>query len=142
VKNENSLKFLILEYNYCAEYFCKNLKDYYDCGEDLLMARRQNLIPKEGKIENLYFNFHGVGCYFETLEDQIDIDFGPNNRNDGFDFMRLRHFLKSRLEKYNELEDENIMKLCFNLLIDKNIILKPNLEPSSHLFYLNDILKE
>src|SRR5688572_24530330 len=111
-KREDVLE-LIKEYIACSKYMCNALKKSYDTqGETLLRARRMNNIPKEGILEKGFkFNFHGGGCYFEFDNGTIDIDFGPEDRCDGFDSFRLYDFLMtSKGNVYIHLTSEEIIK--------------------------------
>ena len=134
---------LITDYIKCSAYLYSVLKSNFPLdNEGILRSRRLNLIPKEGRIENVYFSFHGGGCYFELENDIIDIDFGPNDRTDGFDLMRLTQFVKMRLNEYNEFADNNILKREFDFLIAEKIIINPKFYPNPHLFYFSNSIKE
>ena len=93
-QSEDELLKLIKDYIACSKYMYKILKDNFNtAGETILRARRTNIIPKEGVLsEGIHFNFHGGGCYFKFENGAIDIDFGPNDRCDGFDSQRLYEF--------------------------------------------------
>lgn len=130
---------LIKDYIACATYMCKLLKDNYTIDETLLRSRRMNLIPKKGKLaDGVYFNFHGGGCYFEFENGNIDIDFGPNDRCDGFDYYRLFDFLEqTKRDNYKALHDKEVFKKEFDKLISIGQIIKPEWQPNTHLFYLS-----
>lgn len=133
----NELDLLIEEYLVCAEYSCSLLKQLYSGQETFLRAKVLRLLPKEGVIENVFYKFHGTGCYFEYTSTHIDIDFGPNNRCDGFDIFRLKDFfstIKDR-KRYTKLIDDATFEQQFNELIKANIIYNPKSEPSPHLYY-------
>jgi hypothetical protein len=76
---------------------CTDLRQHYKIPNELtlLTARKSyNLVPKDGDLPNgASFSFHGIGCYFEFENGAIDVDFGPNDKCDGFDFYRLKDFL-------------------------------------------------
>lgn len=135
---------LINEYINCSSYFFNIIKDNYQIDkEGILRSRRLNLIPKNGTIGDIDFNFHGGGCFFETSNDNIDVDLGPNDRTDGFDFDRIKNFSKSRIEKYPALLNEIQFKKGFDNLIKKGVISNPAFYPNPHLFYFkNSINKE
>ena len=46
--------------------------------------RRQGTLPS-GRS----FDFHGIGCRFELGEVAVEVDFGSDGRDDGFDTWRL-----------------------------------------------------
>lgn len=132
---------LIKEYIACAKYMCKVLKETYDTkGETLLRARRINIIPKEGVLEDGFsFSFHGGGCYFEFENGTIDIDFGPNDRCDGFDAFRLYHFLStSKMNQNIRLITESEIQKCLDELLIEKKIVRPGDFPNPNLYYLND----
>jgi len=140
MKSYNELEFLIQEYIACAKYSCCLLRQLYSGKETFLRAKVLKLIPKEGTIEGVFYSFHGSGCYFEYPNNHIDIDFGPNNRCDGFDLFKLRDYFYSLIDKkkYNQslLMDDLKFEQLFRQLIDARIIYNPKLEPSPHLYYL------
>lgn len=128
---------LIKEYIACARYVSGLLKEAAGNPENIIGAYRTTGMPKEGYLEgDIYYNFHGVGCYFELQNTKIDIDFGPGNRCDGFDLYRLEGFHLSRTEKYPELS-EVVLKEAFIELTNEGKIYNPKWAPSEHLFYLN-----
>jgi hypothetical protein len=127
---------LIKDYVACAKYVCGLLKELVGDGQNFVGAYRAVGIPKEGYLEDdVYYNFHGVGCYFELLDTKIDIDFGPNNRCDGFDYHRLKDFKHSQSGKYEGLSDE-ILEQALRSLEKENVIHNPMWHPSPHLYYL------
>lgn len=139
---QNEILQLIKDYVSCSKYMCKILKESYDTkGATLLRARRINIIPKEGILaEGYLFSFHGGGCYFKFEGGSIDIDFGPNDRCDGFDSQRLYEFLKSsQSNKKNSMIDEVSISRMFKYLLEKKIIINPGWYPNPHLFYLNEL---
>jgi len=140
-KFHNELQMLIEEHVSCANYYCSLLKQLYNGHESFLRAKVLKLIPKEGLIENTFYRFHGSGCYFEYANLYIDIDFGPNNRCDGFDMFRLKNFLFTLKDqgKYKVLKDHSWFEQQFDQLVKANIIYNPKSEPSPHLYYLNNL---
>ena len=140
----NSLQELVLrlisDYIACAEYMCHVLRDDYLLSESLLRARRTNVIPKKGKLsEGGHFDFHGGGCFFKFDSGSIDIDFGPNDRCDGFDYYRLHDFLiDTKKYNYKELHYGDVLKKEFDKLILEGKIVNPHWQPNSHLFYLRE----
>jgi hypothetical protein len=138
----NELDILIDEYLDCAKYSCLLLKQVYSGKETFLRAKVLKLIPKEGVIENVFYQFHGTGCYFEYTTNHIDIDFGPNNRCDGFDLFRLKDFFSTIIDKRKYvtlMEDANFIQQ-FEELLKAEIIYNPKSEPSPHLFFRTDKL--
>ncbi len=139
MSKSDKLILLIKEYITCASYSCRLLRELYTGKESLMYAWKvMKVIPKEGYIEGVYFSFHGRGCYFEyeNGSDSIDIDFGPEDRCDGFDTFRLSSFLQYRKNRYAEFLDEKVLEQCFSILIEGGIIKKHPLDRNSHLYYL------
>jgi hypothetical protein len=133
----NELDMLIESYLTCAEYSCSLLKQLYNGKETFLRAKILKLIPNEGHIENVKYKFHGSGCFFQYANSHIDIDFGPNDRCDGFDLFRLKDFFSEIIDKkpYLSLCGKGSFELQFEELIKAKIIHNPQLEPSPHLFF-------
>lgn len=133
---KNQVLEAVQEYIACAKYVCKLLKEITGDTDNMIGAYRNKSIPKEGYLDgNVYYNFHGVGCYFEMPNTHIDIDFGPKNRCDGFDLYRLNDFYFSRTNANIALSEEDL-KSGFNELIAEGIIHNPKWPPSEHLYYL------
>jgi len=131
---------LIQDYISCASYMCKAMKYNFNTNETLLRSRRINLIPQHGYLpEGISFSFHGIGCYFEFENGEIDIDFGPNDRCDGFDSYRLYNFLEqTKKESYLELHNKTIFQKEFDSLISEGVIVQSEDQVASHLFYLKN----
>jgi hypothetical protein len=130
---------LILEYISCARYCCGILRQNVPSGMMLLRAKVIKAISKEGKLdEHLYYKFHGVGVYFEIqdLNISIDVDFGPDERCDGFDLFRIRNFLENFPQKYPELVPEGNLEYGFSKFIEEKKIYHLESDFSDHLFYL------
>src|SRR5690242_1925915 len=104
-EEEKELIQLINDYISCAKYSLELLKEIYPGDESFLYAYKiLKLIPKEGYIGDVYYNFHGRGCYFKYPELSIDIDFAPGGRkSDGFDLYRLESFLEFKKGSYPSL---------------------------------------
>lgn len=135
---EDEILKLINDYIACSKYVCSIMKENFNTnGETILRARRINLIPKEGILsEGFYFNFHGGGCYFKFDGSSIDIDFGPNDRCDGFDSQRLYEFLESSKKSHFSFSSETDIKESIEQLLEKGILINPAWQPNPHLFYL------
>jgi hypothetical protein len=131
---------LINDYISCSNYMCNSLRDDYCFTEESLLGawRKSKTVPKEGNLsDGTYFNFHGSGVYFEFENGEIDIDFGPNGRCDGFDLGRLKHFLLStKRASYTNLTDEGKFAMEFERLTNCGIIFNPQWIPSPHLYFL------
>jgi hypothetical protein len=78
--------------------------------------------------------FHGIGCRFEINGRIIDVDFGPAQRHDGINAIKLMRFAESSFE-WRHLEPRDI---AFGLrqLQNSGVLAYPVLEPSPQLAYL------
>jgi len=137
----NTLHQLIYDYTQCAKYMCDTLKSTYTEKEELLRAYRLKLLPKSAEVEGLYYNFHGMGCYFEFEGGTIDVDFGPDGRCDGFDEYRLKSYLRDMTSEkqayFNSIIDPKAFQQEFIYLRRLGVIYKlPENGISSHLYYL------
>jgi hypothetical protein len=138
-KREELLQ-LIKDYIECSMFLVRALKSEYDTkGETLLRARRLNIVPKQGVLaEGQRFNFHGGGCFFEFENGTIDIDFGPNDRCDGFDSFRLYNFFNTS-KKHQELHFTEIeLQESLKGLIMERKVIQLGVFPNPNLYYLID----
>ncbi len=140
-KTINTLHGLIYDYIQCAKYMCDVLTSTYTEEEELLRAYRLKLLPKSAEVEDLYYNFHGMGCYFEFDGGTIDVDFGPGGRCDGFDAYRLQSYLRDMpAEKqayYKSIIDPKAFQREFIYLRRLGVIFKlPGEMVYTHLYYL------
>lgn len=105
--------------------------------KDILLAYKSDkIIPKEGSFEGIkYYSFHGVGIYVKLDNAIIDFDFGPDNRFDGFDVMRLFQFAQSKSDLYSFYTSEKSLKVDFDNLIELGKIYNPQTSPSPHNYY-------
>ena len=91
------------------------------------------LIQPRGK-----YSFHGTGCRFEIGGRNVDVDFGPSGRHDGFDAWRLQQYAESAFE-WLDLHSSTINRSLRNLE-STGLIVRPELDPSPHLYYFTDDL--
>jgi hypothetical protein len=73
---------------------------------DLMRAWRSGQLEKSGQIDELIYEFHGVGIYIEKNGYGVEIDFLPEGKVGGFDSWRLWQFVKKSPEKYQGLESQ------------------------------------
>lgn len=114
---------------------------------DLITAYRQDkLYSKEGDIKEhgiKQYSFHGIGLR-STFNDNsvVDFDFAfiPEQRHDGFDLWRLRDFITNQPSKYEKFLDKQKLENDFNNLIEKGIIVKPDIEFSTALYFFKSDL--
>lgn len=103
---------------------------------DLLEAYHQRKIPKEGVINGIEYSFHGVGCLGVVDGLEVDFDFGPDERIDGFDAWRLWRFVEQQPEAYPQFQRKEDVKAALERLARSDEIECPGAYPSPHLWYL------
>ena len=96
-------RMLIDEYQVAARRVASALRVGFG-RDNLLRARRSGEIPKEGVISGIEFSFHGVGCRATVDGVEVDFDFGPNGRTDGFEAWRLWRFAQQNPQKYPQFQ--------------------------------------
>src|SRR6185503_20036599 len=103
---------------------------------DLLTARRRGEIPKNGVINGVEFSFHGAGCLGTVEKIEVDFDFGPDGRTDGFDAWRLWNFAKQKPATYPQFQQQEDVEAALGMLARSGEIECPRTAPSPHLWYL------
>jgi hypothetical protein len=106
--------------------------------EDLLAAAWAKRLPEEGHLddaEESSFQFHGAGCAVKTRDAEVDFDFGPEGRHDGFDAWRLCIFAESQPQVYPEFQDAAVIERALEELLHSDVIFSPRWPPSPHLSY-------
>lgn len=104
--------------------------------DDLLTSRRRGEIPKSGVINGIDFSFHGVGCRGTVDGMDVDFDFGPDGRTDGFDAWRLWNFAKQKPAAYPQFQRQEDINTALEMLARSGDIERPQTAPSPHLWYL------
>ncbi len=100
-----------------------------------LVAWQKKKIPQQGKLSGeIEYQFHGIGCLLIFPEYEVDFDFGPDNRSDGFDLWRLTQYVSSRLGKYPKYEDEGRLKNDFEQAIEQGEVGKLD-HPYCNLYF-------
>lgn len=105
--------------------------------QNLLQGRRTGSIPQQGDLpEGIRFEFHGIGCLFQTASKKLDLDFGPDGRCDGFDAWRLHLFAN---ENDLDVGKPTLAEIEEGLAQLERIgeIEKPRTDPSPHLYYFS-----
>jgi hypothetical protein len=80
---------LIQAYISHLNQFVDAMKNEYDV-DNVFIARRERVIPAQGKTKDgrFKFRFHGIGCETEGPDFTIDFDFGKGGKTGGFDSWR------------------------------------------------------
>lgn len=101
-----------------------------------LKAWRDNDIPQKGVLsDGIEYELHGIGCLIIYPDYDVDFDFAPNDRIDGFDLWRLSLYLKERVGRYPAYENVDILKKDFEEAIKKGNIAKIS-HPYCNLYFL------
>jgi hypothetical protein len=108
-----------------------------ECGvEDLLQGWHQRRYPQHGKLsDGAEYHFHGIGCCVERPEVDVDLDFGPGGRADGFDAWRLWRFAKQFPTRYPDLQERDALERALQALVDEGVVVASGVE-HDHLLYL------
>lgn len=131
MKKEILLK-LIKNYQDEISKFMKRFGSEYE-RVDLLRAWHEGVIEKEGSLSNgIEYELHGIGyrIYYSNIE--VDFDFGPNNRFDGFDLWRLKEYLMFRKDIQENFSPDDL-KNFFNELVNDGVIAK--IYKNSNLYF-------
>jgi len=106
---------------------------------DLLRAYRDKTIHKEGKLNDIVieYSFHGGGLYAKLKDREIDFDFGPDYRTDGFDAWRLKEFARSQDCPFSHWSTEEFQNQLDKLEAEQ-IISNPKTYPGTSNYYLQN----
>lgn len=126
---------LIREYLNDVSLFMKYFKQKY-YREDVLRAWHDKTISQNGNVsDTIEYELHGVGCCIFFPNREVDFDFGPGSRSDGFDLWRLKKYLKQRPDISKTLSIEEL-ETSFNALIDSGRIAQ-NFQ-GCHLYFFQN----
>lgn len=126
---------LIKDYQNDVKLFMKLFNEKY-ARKDIIRAWHDGDIPQNGKVtDTIEYELHGIGCCVFFPDREIDFDFGPNLRTDGFDLWRLKQYIKQNTNpgKY-PTNDE--LEVSFNQLAECGAIKK--IYENSNLYFFND----
>lgn len=126
---------LINDYQNVVRKVVAALRVGFGCN-NLLAAWHDGKIPKDGVINEIEFSFHGVGCRGIVDGLEVDFDFGPDGRIDGFDAWRLWNFATERPVAYPQFQQLKEVEAALERLARSGEIECPETHPSRHLFYL------
>jgi hypothetical protein len=127
---------LIHEYRRLGEKAIDGLKKL--CyGADPLRAWHSGRLNKTGTLTEpvARYDFHGVGCRFQIGELVVDLDFGPDERHDGFDAWRLWLLANSGVTPKLDL---HLIERGLRALEQEHVIEKLANAPADPLYYLCD----
>lgn len=127
--NSEKLKALIQEYEKYIKEGNEILQTYFTLnGKSPLLARREDKIPKSGKIdsENMKFNFHGMGCRLEFGKIVVDFDYSFGDFiYKGFETSKLYWFIESYFDS-NQQISKNEFYESLKQLEDEGFIIRKN----------------
>jgi hypothetical protein len=131
MNKKKKLQQLILEYENFIRLGNTNLKEIFHTQKSPLQAMREGIIPRSGVIkfgesdENMFFQFHGIGCRFElnNLVVEFDYSFGDFLYK-GFDSSKLFLFVKNHPKSGAELSNNIIFEQCLLELEEHKVIVK------------------
>lgn len=131
---------LIVDYQRAARAAGVGLKRQSGAA-NLLSAWRAGKLRQSGRLTQPRgrYSFHGTGCRFEISGRTVEVDFGPSGRHDGFDAWRLQQYAQSAFE-WLDLHGAAINRSLRNLE-STGLIIRPELNPSPHLYYFADDLE-
>lgn len=69
---------------------------------------------------------------------EVDFDFGPDGRHDGFDGWRLWICAQSRPQDYPQFQRLEIVESVLGELVTDGMVIRSRWMPSPHLCYLRD----
>ncbi|MCA3174540.1 MAG: hypothetical protein ING36_03225 [Burkholderiales bacterium] len=131
----SNLKNAIQEYLGSVENSLKLFEQKFG-RRDVLNAWHQGVLPKEGILaDNVEYELHGAGCYVSYPSVDIDFDFAPGGRSDGFDLWRLGKYLRQFPERFPEYQDKGHLESAFEQLIKSGMISQKFPEQSSLYFF-------
>ncbi|MEM7475342.1 MAG: hypothetical protein AAF483_10150 [Planctomycetota bacterium] len=88
---------------------------------------------------SITYSFHGIGCrvMFGTLD--VDFDFGPHGRHDGFDAWRLHRYAQSS-KRFRNSFDQQMIQNELDAMELEHLIAHMDGSLGSHLYYFTSTL--
>lgn len=104
---------------------------------DILRACIEKAIPRRGSLPTVgQYQIHDIGCWVERNGVEVDFDFGPDSRSDGFNPWRIGIFTKQFPESYPGLQNADSVKSAFLGLEMKGVVER--LYDDSNLYFFTD----
>lgn len=137
---------LITDYQTNVERVMTTFKQEFNRTDLLTAYRHDKIYPQVGKLKKYNikrYAFHGIGLAVDFDDNtSVDFDFAflPEQRHDGFDLWRLGEFVSCRPDKYKKYLDNKKLEEDFNRLIERKAIVKPDINPSTELYFFQSSL--
>lgn len=121
---------------YYANLFCMTLQEvsglkFTRCSR----TERNAVLSQRGTIQGLTYAFHGRGCYFQTKELVLDVDFDALRNWNGIDLWRLQHFLTENKRALKLTADELAQHMA--ALLYKQRLHQVDRIADQHFYYLS-----
>lgn len=98
---------------------------------------QQRKFPRTGTLrDGSEYQFHGIGVSVVRNDIEVDFDFGPGGRTDGFDAWRLWRFATNRGSQYPEFQDLKAVEAALKSAIDMGAARRSG-DAHDYLFYLS-----
>lgn len=134
------LRSLILDYQARVAQACRLIRERLGLTIDNPFQCVEPSVPRRGWLDDaqtISYMFHGIGCRVMFGKVEVDFDFGPGGRFDGFDAWRLSLFAKT-VRKYSAFADDGRLRPELNTLLAAGELIDFPDEPGSQLLYLPD----
>lgn len=134
---------LITDYQESVEKVMTAFKQEFNRSDLLTAYRHDKIYPQVGSLKKYHikrYAFHGIGLAVDFDDNtSVDFDFAflPEQRHDGFDLWRLGEFASSQPNKYKKYLDRKKLEEDFNRLVNRGVIVKPDFEPSTSLYFFH-----
>lgn len=144
--NVHTIIDLITDYQENVERVMEAFKIEFNRTDLLTACRSDKIYPKIGTLKKYnikHYAFHGIGLAVDFDDNtSVDFDFAflPEQRHDGFDLWRLSEFVSSRSGKYKKFLDKQKLEDDFNNLIEQGVIITPDVNPSTTLYFFKSAL--
>lgn len=108
---------------------------------DILKAWHKGALPKDGRLsDDVEYELHGVGCHIFFPEFDVDFDFAPDNRIDGFDSWRLWKYVRQFEARYPEFQDKRRLETAFEEMMATGALVQ-KFAPQCQLYFLEQFGK-
>lgn len=110
--------------------------------ENLFQAWMHREVPQRGVLsDGSEYQFHGIGVCIERTDGlDVDFDFGPGGRADGFDTWRLWLFATQFPTKYPNFQRQDQVEKALNTLIAAGIVKRCRAEGDPLLYLRSEII--